>query len=119
MKFLIDEDCPRAIKSVLQQVGHEVLDIRDVQPGASDEEIYHYIQEESLILITRDTDFGNILRYPATKQCGIILLRMYLLSIKEICWVVSDFIASANQETLMGSLSVLRRGRYRIHKILL
>lgn len=116
MRFLIDEDCPRSIKSVLQQIEYEALDIRDIQPGASDDEIYKYIQKEVLILITRDTDFGNILRYPVTQRCGIILLRTYLLSIREICGILNDFISNTTQEALMGSLSVLRKGRYRIHK---
>ena len=85
MKFLIDADCPRSIGRALKGSGHEILDVRDFKPAASDKEIYELIKRDSLILITRDTDFGNILRYPATFN--------------------------------FGSVTVVRKGRYRIHRM--
>jgi len=116
MKFLIDADCTRSIGNSLKQSGHEVWDIRDIKPAAPDQEIYELIRKESLILITRDTDFGNILLYPATKQCGIILLRTHLLPVNEIVAIVNDFIANVAARELLGSLAVIRKGRYRIHR---
>lgn len=116
MKFLIDADCPRSIGRLLITTGHEVKDIRDIKPSAADEEIYELIKKESFILITRDTDFGNILRYPATPICGIILLRVHLLSVKEIGTIIVDFISRISEKELFGSLIVVQKGRYRIHR---
>lgn len=117
MKFLIDADCPRSIGKALQEAGHQALDIRDIKPTASDKEIYESIKRESLILITRDTDFGNILRYPATPNCGIILLRVFLLPTAEIIAIINDLIARVSEKELLGSITVVRKGRYRIHRI--
>ena len=114
MKFLIDADCPRSIASPIKKSGHEVLDIRDIKPNAPDQEIYELIKKDGYILITRDTDFGNILRYPVTSKCGIILLRMHLLPIAEITKVLADFIAKVNEKELLGCLSVIRKDRYRM-----
>lgn len=114
MKFLIDADCPRSIAATLKKSSHEVTDIRDIKPTASDQEIYELIKKESYILITRDTDFGNILRYPVTARCGIILLRMHLLPVNEITAILHNFIASITEKELLGCLSVIRKGRYRM-----
>lgn len=69
MKFLVDADCPRAFGAALREWGYSVTDIRDVIPGATDQQIYEMIKKDSLILVTRDTDFGNILRYPVAQNC--------------------------------------------------
>jgi predicted nuclease of predicted toxin-antitoxin system len=117
MKFIIDADCPRSIGTNLKAKGHQVKDIRDIKPFAPDKEIYELIKKDSFILITRDTDFGNILRYPATSNCGIILLRVYLLGINEIMALIYDLISQISEKDLLGSLTVVQKGRYRIRKI--
>jgi hypothetical protein len=38
MKFLLDANLPRSTTALLQNLGHEVEDVRDVQPGGSDDE---------------------------------------------------------------------------------
>lgn len=117
MKFLIDADCPRVLGSHLKTAGHEVQDIRDIKPTATDQEIYELIKKESFILITRDTDFGNILRYPVTPTCGIILLRVYLLSVDEIILLINDLLSRIPEKDLFGSLTIAQKGRYRVRKI--
>lgn len=116
MKFLIDADCPRSIGDTIKKAGHEVLDVRDIKPNAPDKEIYALIKKNSLLLITRDTDFGNILRYPATSNCGIILLRVHLLPVKEIIAIINDLLARLSEKELLGSITIAQKGRYRIHK---
>lgn len=116
MRFLIDADCPRSIGKAIEKAGHEVKDIRDIKPSSSDKEIYELIKKESSILITRDTDFGNILRYPVTSNCGIILLRVHLLSTQEIIKIIHDLIRQASEKQLIGSLTIVQKGRYRIHR---
>src|SRR3989338_3151519 len=116
MKFLIDADCPRSIGDILKAAGHQVQDIRNIDPAASDQEIYKLIKKDSYILITRDTDFGNILRYPVTPTGGIILLRVYLLSVPEIGALIKDILAKIPPADLTGSLIVARKDKYRIRK---
>ena len=116
MKFLIDADCPRSIGTILKKLGHQTTDIRDIKPSASDNEIYSLIQKESFILITRDTDFSNILRYPLYPRCGIVLLRLHLSSIDEIIDILKNLLTRVPPKDLMGSLTVVRKGRFRIRK---
>ena len=116
MKFLIDADCPRSIEKSLKESKYDVSDIRDIKPNATDQEIYELIKRDSLILITRDTDFGNILRYPVAPNYGIILLRVHLLSPHDIVSIINDVISRISEKELLGSLTVVRKNRYRIHR---
>lgn len=117
MKFLIDADCSRSIGTNLKNSGHEVKDIRDINPSATNQEIYELIKKESYILITRDTDFGNILRYPVTTTCAIILLKVYLLTTDEIIMLIKDLLGLVSEKDFFGSLIIVQKGRYRIRKI--
>lgn len=117
MKFLIDADCPRIIGVRLKLAGYEVKDIRDIKPSAADQEIYDLIKKESYVLITRDTDFGNIIHYPVTPDCGIILLRVYLLTVNEIVKLINNLLKIVSEQDLHGSLIIVQRDRIRIRKM--
>ena len=117
MKFLIDADCHRSIGIALQKDGHQVADIRDLKPNCPDENIYDLIRLESYLLITRDMDFSNILRYPASSNCGIILLRVRLMRVDEIILLLRDLLSRVTIQDLQGSITVINKNRYRIHKI--
>ena len=114
MKFLIDANCHRSIGTHLKQAGHDVTDIRDINPSEKDAEIYKMIDAESRVLITRDTDFGNILLYPPTKHCGIILLRVYMLGAEEIIKFLDGVLADVPESGVFGSLIVVTEDRIRI-----
>ena len=116
MKFLIDADCPRSIGILLRDIGHDVVDIRDIDPSSSDDDIYLLIQKESFILVTRDTDFSNILRYPLYSKCGIILLRVHMMDVEEILSLIKNILIKVSESEFLGSLIVVRKGRIRIHK---
>ena len=53
MKFFLDHDVPAEVGRVLRQVGHEVIELRQVlPPHASDFEALEYAREHGLFLIT-------------------------------------------------------------------
>jgi predicted nuclease of predicted toxin-antitoxin system len=78
LRFLIDEDMPRSLAEVLRAKGFEVLDVRDCGlncglRGGSDDEIFEFAQKERAIILTGDTGFGNLLRFPLGSHCGIVI----------------------------------------------
>ena len=65
LKFLLDVDMPRSSAEVTSTLDFDVKDVRD--PGmryTKDSEIISYAQRTGRVVITRDLDFGSILRYP-------------------------------------------------------
>lgn len=73
MRFLADENFPRAAVEALAATGHDVVSIAAVHPGASDAEVLIRAVREQRILLTFDKDFGELaLRSQMPAGSGIV-----------------------------------------------
>lgn len=116
MKFLIDEDMPRSTADLLRSLGIEAIDIRDVGlKGAADAKIFMFAQKEGFIIITRDKEFGNIVKYPLGSHCGIIVVMLpYTFVRSQILDTIRRFFTSVEMNKLSSNLIVLEVEKYRI-----
>ena len=117
-RFAIDEDMPRSTGRILKEQGFTVNDVRDHGlRGADDEEIYQFAQKEQAVLLTADTGFGNILRFPLGEHCGIVLVRFptEMSNIEMNRHVVED-LKHISENDYKGNLIILEPGRIRIRK---
>ena len=73
-RFLLDENVPRTIFKLLRQKGFHV---EYVPQGIDDRTVIEIAREKNLILITRDSDFADELRYPPNSHPGIIVLHIH------------------------------------------
>jgi predicted nuclease of predicted toxin-antitoxin system len=74
VKFFLDHDVPAEVARVLRQEGHDVIELRQVLPvQTTDAEVYDYVRENGLFLITcnRD-DFLQLANTPPNP--GVIIL---------------------------------------------
>jgi predicted nuclease of predicted toxin-antitoxin system len=89
-----DENIPGDCIRRLRAQGHEVDWIREIMPGASDEQVIAHAGAERRLLLTFDKDFGNqIFRRGIKAANGVILFR------------ISQPSASAVAETIIRVLS--------------
>ena len=117
MRFLIDADLPRATASLVQDLGHEALDVRDLGLGsARDDEIAAYAQTHGLCVLTGDFDFSDIRDYPPEDYAGLVVLKLpdnanrdFILRLVEAFVRQSDVL-----EQLPGRLAIVERGRIRL-----
>jgi predicted nuclease of predicted toxin-antitoxin system len=66
MHFLMDASLPRSATVLLQQMGHDAVDVRDLGMGSAiDEVIAEYARLNQRVLVTRDFDFADIRFRPA------------------------------------------------------
>ena len=75
--FFADHCVPTAVVDRLRQAGDEVFLLRDHRPIASPDE--HVIAESdrlSAVLISLDSDFADIVRFPPSQYRGIISLKV-------------------------------------------
>ena len=62
-RFLLDADMPRSSAEVIRSMGFDVQDVRDLgMRYAKDQEIIDYALDKDRVVITRDLDYGEILR---------------------------------------------------------
>ncbi len=76
MKFLADENIGLAIVGFLRKQGHDVVSIIEVSPGISDASVLIKATEEHRMLVTSDTDFGELVYRIRQQHAGVILLRL-------------------------------------------
>lgn len=60
MRFLADENVPGPAVAALRESGHDVLWIKEVSPGAEDAAVLDLAQWERRVVVTADTDFGEL-----------------------------------------------------------
>ena len=70
MKFLCDENFKKRLVNVLKALGH---DATRSPIGDSDEEVYARSVEESRIILSNDTDFLDIVKFPLKRTPGRVI----------------------------------------------
>ncbi len=116
MRFLVDASMPRSTAAVLQQRGHEGIDVRDIgMRHAVDEVIAAYAKGNRQALVTRDFDFADIINYPPADYSGIVVIEMpddatapQVLKVLEIFLQREDWLAR-----LPGRLVIVESWRVR------
>lgn len=77
MKFLADENIPLLMVRQLEDKGYDVRCIRGEYAGIPDEDVLDLANKEGRILVTFDSDFGDLIfKKRKTIKTGIIFLRL-------------------------------------------
>jgi predicted nuclease of predicted toxin-antitoxin system len=118
LKFVIDEDIPRSTGRILKKRSYDVRDIRDYElRGAEDEEIYEFAQREQAVILTGDRGFGNILRFPLGKHCGIAIAHFpNEMPTGEINRLLVKSLAGLSEDDFKGNLIIIEPGKMRIRR---
>jgi predicted nuclease of predicted toxin-antitoxin system len=105
MRFLVDEDVPVKVIGFLRKLGH---DTRRVTSGLKNGAVLRLAVEEKRLLITRDSDFTDTVRYPPSRCPGIIHLDIHPPYWEDISPVLKSLLAKVPAERFAGTLIVLR-----------
>jgi hypothetical protein len=74
MRFLVDASLPRSATALLQQMGHDAADVRDIGMGSvTDDVIAAHARRNRQTLVTRDFDFADIRNYRPADYAGTML----------------------------------------------
>jgi len=85
---------PRSSAEVVRKLGFETEDVRDIgMAAAEDREIIEYALRDNKIIITRDADFGEVLRY---LKHPVIFRLPCIFTTKEINKRLKEFLSSVS-----------------------
>jgi predicted nuclease of predicted toxin-antitoxin system len=77
MRFLLDQNFDRRFAAILRDLGHDVTVVSiDYPHGIPDHEVVAIAQREGRILLTHDTDFGELILREGLPHAGVILYRV-------------------------------------------
>ncbi len=83
MKLLADENIEREFIEALREANFNVVSVRENYIGIADDEILQIAEDEKAVILTYDTDFGELVFRYSLKSRGVILLRLSGLSLAE------------------------------------
>lgn len=77
MRFLLDENFPKAAGLLLTELGHEVLDFRfEGDEGAPDFAVMTLALEKEAVVLTTDRDFFHTLSSAFPQHFGIVVIAL-------------------------------------------
>jgi len=74
MRFLIDRCAGTRIAIWLRNEGHDVIETRERGADPGDRVLLEWAEQESRILVTIDSDFGQLIFLEGQPHCGLIRL---------------------------------------------
>ena len=116
MNFVADESMDYPIVRRLRQEKHTVWAVSEMEPGIADTVVLEIANQQGVVLITGDKDFGELVFRDRRYTFGVILLRLAGLTAVEKAEVVVNAISQhhdklANAFAVIGPRSVRIRPR--------
>ena len=77
MLFLIDENLPLSLGQIFKRHGHGAEFVKNLGElrGKPDEVIFEYAATNGLVIVTRDLNIANPIRFKLERLIGIVVLR--------------------------------------------
>jgi predicted nuclease of predicted toxin-antitoxin system len=75
VRFVADESCDFAVVRALRSAGHDVLAVAEISPRMGDDEVLKHARDDRRILLSEDTDFGELVYAEGLRSSGVILFR--------------------------------------------
>jgi predicted nuclease of predicted toxin-antitoxin system len=115
LRFLVDVNAGIAVVGSLRDSGHDVIFAGDLDWGMLDIDMLSMARQEQRIILTMDTDFGELVYHSQQPHAGVLLLRMPGATRDEKIGIVQEILDRYGDQ-LPGHFCVYRKGRLRIRR---
>ena len=118
MRFLIDECLPARMAELLRTAGHDCAHVYELGLGGQpDEQIMATADRENRILVSADTDFGELLANAPVLAPSVILLRRTDKQARSLTAVVLANLGQVTDDLAAGALIVISDTRIRARRL--
>ena len=112
MKFLIDRCAGRLLAEWLRKDGHDVVESRERGPDPGDRLLLEWAWKEARILVTIDTDFGELIFLENLPHAGLVRLPDVPSHERQV--IMRDLLTRHTSDLQDGVVITVRGGRIRI-----
>ena len=111
---MIDRCAGRRLAEWLSNQGHDVVESRSLGPDPGDVVLLERATEQKRILITIDTDFGQLVFVNGARNCGIV--RLPDVPTQERIKLMETVLTRYRPHLEMGAIITVRGERIRVSK---
>ena len=116
MKYLANENIPKTSANILKESGWDIEHIGETNMGITDEEVMEIAIAENRIIITFDSDYGELVYKYGYKPPGIIYLRIQKFTPEYPANLLLKLITEENLE-IDGLFTVIDENQIRQRKL--
>lgn len=114
MKFLVDRCAGHRVAEWLRQVGHDVVEARERYPDPGDQALLEWAVSEDRIVVTIDTDFGELVFAHSHAHRGLV--RLPDLPADQRIVLMERILTSYSQELEAKAIVTIQGQRIRISR---
>jgi len=114
MKFLIDRCAGHRLAEWLRSQGHDVFESPDLGPDPGDRALLERAASEGRILVTIDTDFGELVYVEEVPHAGLV--RLPDVPAEQRIALMTEVLNRHQQALETQAIITIRRGRIRISR---
>ena len=112
MRFLVDRCAGRRLAEWLRNDGHDVIEARTLGPDPGDKALLELAESTDRVLITIDTDFGELIYLHDISHAGLV--RLPDVPAEQRIILVAEVINRHRQAMEERAVVTIRGGRVRI-----
>jgi len=113
MIFFLDENFPKSAVALLQDRGHEAMDIRgSANEGCGDQDIFAMAQEAGAVFLTTDRDFFHTVPQLVPDHCGVVVIALRQPNRDRLLSRLRWFLEHVDLNKLHGQAYLLRDDTY-------
>lgn len=118
MRFLIDECLRRDLAEALNHHGHDATHVVDAGLlGAPDPEVMKLAVAERRVLVSADTDFGELLAKSGSSAPSVILFRGQSHEVAHLSRLLIAVLPEVEDDLVQGAVVVVARDRLRVRRL--
>lgn len=119
MRFLLDQNQSPLLVGALIVAGHDAVHVRDLgMSRATDREILQYGLQDERIVLSSDTDFGELLAMSnATLPSVVLLRRQGDRRAAQIAALLVANLEAVSEDLAAGGIVVLETDRVRVRRL--
>ena len=119
MRLLLDQNLSPLLVDLLVEAGHDVVHVQSLgMHAADDSEILQVAVDESRVIVSADTDFGDLLALSNAAGPSVLLLRRQdRRRAAELAALILANLDEVSEDLKIGAIVVLGQQRIRVRRL--
>jgi predicted nuclease of predicted toxin-antitoxin system len=118
MKFLVDMPLSPKTVDFLKNMGYEAIRVSELGMAKSkDSDIFDYAEQNDMIILSADLDFGTILAHTHSIKPSVIIFRLNDPSLEHVNSLLSSYLSNIEEELMKGVIVIIEDAKIRIREL--